>query len=69
MYMVGWVNQYLYGVWQSINDAQSWIQIGTWPDGTLDKITTITGDPNVFGKVYVGFSGSGYAEFYSANGH
>ena len=27
IYMVGWVNG-VYGVWQSINEAQSWTQIG-----------------------------------------
>jgi hypothetical protein len=66
IYMVGWVNN-VYGVWQSINEAQSWTQIGTWPNGSLDLIKTISGDPNVFGKVYVGFAGSGYA-VYSADG-
>ena len=33
----------------------------------LIQITTISGDPNVFGKVYVGFAGSGY-EVFSADG-
>ena len=66
IYMVGWVNG-VYGIWQSINEAQSWTQIGTYPNGSLDTITTISGDPNVYGKVYVGFAGSGYAVF-SADG-
>ena len=66
IYMVGWVNN-VYGVWQSINEAQSWTQIGPFPDGSLNTIRTISGDPNVFGEVYVGFTGSGYA-VYSANG-
>ena len=66
IYMVGWVNG-VYGVWQSINEAQSWTSIGTWPNGSLDTITTISGDPNVFGKVYVGLAGGGY-EVFSADG-
>ena len=66
IYIAGWVNN-VYGIWQSINDAQSWTQIGTYPDGSLDQITTISGDPNVYGQVYVGFAGSGYA-YLSANG-
>jgi photosystem II stability/assembly factor-like uncharacterized protein len=66
IYMAGWVNS-VYGVWQSINDAQSWTQIGTWPNGSLDQIKTISGDPNVFGKVYVGFAGSGYAVLSAAD--
>jgi len=60
IYIVGYVN-HVYGIWQSVNDAQSWTQIGTYPTGDLELIKTISGDPNVFGKVYVGFSGSGYA--------
>jgi len=60
IYIVGWVNK-VYGVWQSVDDAQSWTQIGTYPTGSLDEIKTISGDPNVFGKVYIGFAGGGYA--------
>ena len=60
IYIVGYVNN-VYGIWQSSDDAQSWVQIGTYPSGSLDGIKTISGDPNVYGQVYVGFSGSGYA--------
>ena len=60
IYIVGDVNN-VYGIWQSNNDAQSWVQIGTYPDSSLDNITTISGDPNVYGQVYIGFGGSGYA--------
>ena len=60
IYIVGYVNN-VYGVWQSVNDAQSWTLIGTYPNDSLDTIKTISGDPNIFGQVYVGFSGSGYA--------
>ena len=66
IYIAGWVNN-VYGIWQSINDAQSWTQIGTYPDNSLDEIKTISGNPNVFGEVYVGFAGSGYA-YLSSNG-
>ena len=60
IYIVGYVNN-VYGIWQSINNAQSWTQIGTFPNGELDQITTISGDPNIYGQVYVGFDGGGYA--------
>ena len=53
IYIVGWVNN-VYGIWQSNNDAQSWTQIGTYPTNSLDQIKTISGDPNVYGQVYVG---------------
>ena len=60
IYIVGWVNN-VFGIWQSNDDAKSWVQIGTYPENSLDGIKTISGDPNVYGQVYVGFSGSGYA--------
>ena len=60
IYIVGWVNG-VYGIWQSYNDARSWTQIGTYPDSSLDAIKTISGDPNIFGQVYIGFAGSGFA--------
>ena len=58
IYIVGYVNN-VYGVWQSINNAQSWTNIGTYPNGELDSISTISGDPNTYGTVYVGFGGGG----------
>ena len=60
IYIVGWVNN-VYGIWESDNNAQSWTQIGTYPIGSLDQITTISGDSNKYGQVYLGFRGSGYA--------
>ena len=60
IYVVGFVNG-VYGVWQSNNDAKSWTQIGQWPVGELSNIKTISGDPNTYGQVYVGFAGTGYA--------
>jgi hypothetical protein len=60
IYIVGYVNK-VYGIWQSTNNAQSWTKIGTYPMGELDQISTISGDPNHFGEVYVGFAGGGYA--------
>src|ERR1700727_1024102 len=61
IYIVGYVNN-VYGIWQSTNSAQSWTSIGTYPNNDLDQIKTISGDPNIFGEVYVGFGdGGGYA--------
>ena len=60
IYIVGYVNN-VYGVWQSNDNAQSWVQLGTFPNNSLDQITTISGDPNIYGQVYLGFRGSGYA--------
>jgi hypothetical protein len=66
VYIVGWVNS-VYGIWQSNDDAKSWTMIGDYPQGSLDVIRTIAGDPNIYGQVYVGFGGSGYA-YLSAGG-
>jgi hypothetical protein len=60
IFIVGYVND-VYGVWQSTNKGQSWTQIGTQPVGELDRITTISGDMDNYGQVYVGFAGGGYA--------
>ncbi len=60
IYIVGAVNG-VFGIWQSNNEGQSWVQIGTNPENSLDYIKTISGDPNIYGQVYVGFGGSGYA--------
>jgi photosystem II stability/assembly factor-like uncharacterized protein len=60
IYIVGWVNR-IYGIWRSSDNAHSWTRIGDFPMGSLDNVTTIEGDKNVAGLVYVGFSGSGYA--------
>ncbi len=60
IFIVGWVN-HIYGIWRSDDNAHSWIQIGNFPVGSLDSVTTIDGDKSVYGKVYLGFGGSGYA--------
>ena len=61
IYIVGYVSG-VYGIWQSADNAQSWTNIGgaNMPNG-LDWIDAISGDPNHFGQVYVGFHGGGYA--------
>jgi hypothetical protein len=60
IFIVGWVNR-VYGIWQSDDNGQSWVKIGVFPLDSLDNVTTIEGDKNMAGKVYIGFGGSGYA--------
>ena len=60
VYVVGTVNG-VYGIWFSTDDAKTWTQIGEHPMGSLDQIRTISGDMDQFGRVFVGFGGSGYA--------
>jgi Bacterial Ig domain len=53
------------GVYQSNDGGTTWgyikVPIGerTWPYKTLDQVTWIAGDPNVYGRIYLGFLGSG----------
>ena len=60
VYIVGFVNN-KFGIYELDNNADSWTQIGLWPFGSLDVIRAISGDMNAYGRVYVGFTGSGYA--------
>ena len=49
-----------YGLWRSTDAATSWQRIGRFPVGSLDQVTVMAGDPDVFGRVYLGFKGSGW---------
>jgi photosystem II stability/assembly factor-like uncharacterized protein len=50
----------VYGIWRSIDNATSWAQVGGFPVGTLDQVSVIGADPDVFGRVYVGYKGSSW---------
>jgi hypothetical protein len=60
IYIVGFVNS-VYGIWQSIDNAVTWTKIGDYPLGWVTGIGAISGDPNIYGQVYVGLGGGGYA--------
>jgi hypothetical protein len=49
-----------YGIWRSTDDAGSWRRVGRFPDGTLDQVSVVSGDPDRFGQVYLGYKGSGW---------
>jgi len=49
-----------YGVWRSIDNAGSWQQLVDFPVGTLDQVSAIGADPDVFGRVYLGYVGSSW---------
>jgi len=49
-----------YGIWRSIDNARSWQRLAEFPVGTLDQVTAIGADPDVFGRVYLGYKGSGW---------
>lgn len=49
-----------YGIWRSIDDGATWHRIGTFPAGRLDQVTVMGADPDHFGRVYIGYMGSGF---------
>lgn len=62
IYIAGWVGATpAYGIWRSDDQCNTWTQIDTWPENSLDQITSVSGDPNSWNKVYYGFAGSGYS--------
>jgi len=60
IYVVGFYNG-VYGIYRSIDDAENWTKIGDYPLDSFDLVKTIEGDANTYGKVYLGFAGSGFA--------
>lgn len=49
-----------YGIWRSIDEGASWQMIGRFPTGKLDQVSVVGADPDVFGRVYLGYKGSGW---------
>lgn len=50
-----------YGIFRSDDEGQTWKQIGKFPLNSIDFVKSVSGDMNIYGRVYVGFSGSGFA--------
>lgn len=60
IFIAGYVNS-IKGVYRSDDQGATWVKTVDYPIGSLDQIKSVDGDKNVFGKVYIGFMGSGYA--------
>lgn len=61
LYVVGYLDG-SWGIFQSIDDAATWSRVSDgFPTGSLDRIAAIEADKHVFGGLYVGFWGSGWA--------
>lgn len=58
IYIAGYVNG-RWGIWRSDDNAATWISLGVNPLGNADLVKTIAGDMATYGKVYIGFGGSG----------
>ncbi|NJK44034.1 MAG: hypothetical protein HC933_06870 [Pleurocapsa sp. SU_196_0] len=50
-----------YGLWRSTDNASTWTRLVDYPLDIFDSVSTIEGDPSTFGKVYLGFTGIGFA--------
>lgn len=60
IYMQGYVDA-VYGFWASFDNCQTWLKLTEFPADNIDKHSCVSGDLNIFGRFYVGFSGSGFA--------
>lgn len=60
LFIAGWVKND-YGIFRSFDEGQTWEKLGDYPNGNLDAVVALDGDLSIFGRVYVGFGGSGYA--------
>ncbi|RYZ93103.1 MAG: exo-alpha-sialidase [Proteobacteria bacterium] len=60
IYIAGWVNN-VWGIYRSDDNAATWEFLGANPNGNLDTVVSLEADARIYGRVYVGFSGSGYA--------
>lgn len=62
IYLVGEVNSQ-YGAWVSTDNAQTWSNLGSYPNSGQSMPSSISGDPNVFGAFYIGFDKDGYVYY------
>ncbi len=49
------------GIFRSIDEGQTWNLLGSHPLGVFDWIDAMDGDKDVFGKVYLAFTSTGFA--------
>jgi len=58
------------GVFRSTDLGENWVQIADYPMGYFEKSRVITGDMNVFGRVFLGTAGNGfiYGQPFDENG-
>lgn len=49
-----------FGLWRSVDAGQTWSRLVDFPMGRLDQVTVVGADPNYFGRVYIGYMGSGF---------
>ncbi|WP_126554689.1 exo-alpha-sialidase [Dictyobacter kobayashii] len=61
IYMYGKANgDTAYGIYRSADQGATWILLSTAPAGIYDSANVVTGDMNIAGRAYVGFTGNGF---------
>lgn len=50
-----------WGVWRSTDEGASWDRVAEYPLGIFDAVMVIAGDMEIFGRVYIGWSGNSFA--------
>ena len=62
IYMYGKANgDSTFGIYRSADEGATWTLLSAAPLGIFDQVNVTTGDMNIAGRVYVGFSGNGFA--------
>lgn len=54
-------NDAAWGVWRSTDEGTTWDRVAEYPLGIFDAVMVIAGDPEIFGRVYIGWSGNSFA--------
>lgn len=49
-----------YGFYRSDDNCVSWKLLTTAPDGNFDPVSCIAGDPDIYGRIYIGMHASGF---------
>lgn len=50
-----------FGVYRSTDEGESWVNYNHEDQPSIDRLVTVHGDMNVFGRAFLGFAGSGWA--------
>ena len=50
-----------WGLYRSTDEAATWDLLSAYPLGLLDHVTALNGDPDIFGRVYLGYAGNSFA--------
>ena len=49
-----------WGLYRSTNQGAGWVKLVDYPLGLFDIVTAVSGDPDIFGRVYIGYKGNSF---------